>query len=127
MTSTPTGARGDHDPSRTTQLRVPQRGWNTGTFRRIKKTLPRYDYEHYSRLASPLTQPDPSKPYRVQYGSLIGQEPRRIRIGLMRTAAPVLSLVLLVWLLQPSHWTERDYPAFEWLPALDVVMLISIG
>lgn len=128
MTSTPTGAHRDDDPSQTTQLRVPgHRNWNTGTFRRIKKALPRYDYEHYSRLAGPLTQPDPNKPYKVQYRSLISQEPHRIRIALMLLAAPVLSLVLLVWLLQPSHWTERDYPAFEWLPALDVVMLVSIG
>ncbi|CAM5444243.1 hypothetical protein STENM223S_04391 [Streptomyces tendae] len=128
MTSTPTGAHRDDDPSQTTQLRVPgHRNWNTGTFRRIKKALPRYDYEHYSRLAGPLTQPDPNKPYTVQYRSLISQEPHRIRIALMLLAAPVLSLVLLVWLLQPSHWTERDYPAFEWLPALDVVMLVSIG
>lgn len=125
MTSTPTGARRDFDPSQTTQLRVPTH--RTGAFRRIKKTLPKYDYEHYSRLAGPLTQPDPNKPYRVQYRSLISQEPHRIRVALMLAAAPVLSLVLLFWLLQPEHWTERDYPAFDWLPALDIVMLVSIG
>src|SRR5918999_1725243 len=129
MTSRPTGARQqDHDPSQTTQLRVPtHRMSTTGTFRRIKKTLPRYDYEHYSRLAGPLTQPDPHKPYKVKYRSLISQEPHRLRVALMLIAAPVLSLVLLAWLLQPTHWTERDYPAFDWLPALDVVMLVSIG
>ncbi|WP_055689534.1 glycosyltransferase family 2 protein [Streptomyces prasinus] len=128
MTSTPSGARRDDDPSRTTQLRIPaHRTGNTGAFRRIKKTLPRYDYEHYSRLAGPLTQPDPNKPYSVQYRSLISQEPHRIRIALMLVAAPLLSVVLLVWLLQPAHWTERDYPAFDWLPTLDVVMLVSIG
>lgn len=57
MTSTPTGA-GPDDPSQTTQLRVPgHRNWNTGSFRRIKKTLPKYDYEHYSRLAGPSPSP----------------------------------------------------------------------
>lgn len=128
MTSTPTGAGPDHDPSQTTQLRVPgHRNWNTGSFRRIKKTLPKYDYEHYSRLAGPLTQPDPNKPYRVQYRSLISQEPHRLRVALMLAAAPLLSVVLLVWLLQPEHWTERDYVAFDWLPALDIVMLVAIG
>ncbi|MEF9904108.1 glycosyltransferase family 2 protein [Streptomyces sp. P9-A2] len=128
MTSTPSGAQRDDDPSQTTQLRVPaHRTGNTGAFRRIKKTLPRYDYEHYSRLAGPLTQPDPNKPYTVQYRSLISQEPHRIRIVLMLAAAPLLSVVLLVWLLQPAHWTERDYPAFDWLPTLDIVMLVSIG
>ena len=59
MTSTPTGARQNYDPSETTQLRVPSH--RTGSFRRIKKSLPRYDYEHYSRLAGPLTQPDPDQ------------------------------------------------------------------
>lgn len=35
--------------------------------------------------------------------------------------------MLLFWLLQPAHWTERDHPAYDFLPALDVVMLVSIG
>src|SRR4051812_45276330 len=125
MTSTPTGARQNFDPSDTTQLRLPSH--RTGALRRIKKTLPKYDYERYSRLAGPLTQPDPGEPYKVQYRSLISQEPHRLRAALMLAAAPLLSLVLLAWLLQPEHWTERDYPAFSWLPALDIVMLVSIG
>ncbi|MEU6823614.1 glycosyltransferase family 2 protein [Streptomyces atriruber] len=124
MASTPTGAR-QNDPSETTQLRVPSH--RTGGFRRIKKTLPRYDYEHYSRLAGPLTQPDPSKPYKVKYRSLLSQEPHKVRAALMLGAAPLLSLVLLGWLLQPEHWTKRDYVANDWLPVLDIVMLISIG
>ncbi|MCX4881032.1 MULTISPECIES: glycosyltransferase family 2 protein [unclassified Streptomyces] len=128
MTSTPTGARHNFDSSETTQLRVPShRNSQTGQFRRIKKNLPRYDYEHYSRLAGPLTQPDPDKPYKVQYRSLLSQEPHRLRAALMLGAAPLLSLILLGWLLQPEHWTRRDYPAFGFLPALDVVMLVSIG
>ncbi|MET7775197.1 glycosyltransferase family 2 protein [Streptomyces mirabilis] len=126
MTSTPTGARQNFDPSETTQLRMPSH--RTGSnFRRIKKTLPRYDYEHYSRLAGPLTQPDPNKPYKVQYRSLLSQEPHRLRAALMLGAAPLLSLILLGWLLQPEHWTERDYPAYDFLPVLDIVMLVSIG
>ncbi|MFJ3244166.1 glycosyltransferase family 2 protein [Streptomyces sp. NPDC086782] len=128
MTSTPTGARHESDPSETTRPRVPgHRTGTTGTFRRIKKSLPKYDYEHYSRLAGPLTEPDPDKPYTVQYRSLISQEPHRIRVALMLAAAPLLSLVLLAWLLQPAHWTVRDYPAYGFLPALDMVMLVSIG
>ncbi|MFJ5030939.1 glycosyltransferase family 2 protein [Streptomyces sp. NPDC088560] len=134
MTSTPRGAGQSHahnetdetdDPSRTTQLRAVTH--RTGQFRRIRKSLPRYDYEHYSRLAGPLTQPDPAKPYTVAYRSLLSQEPHRIRAALMLGAAPILSLVLLFWLLRPAHWTERDYPAYDFLPALDVVMLVSIG
>ncbi|MFI9251477.1 glycosyltransferase family 2 protein [Streptomyces sp. NPDC053069] len=128
MTSTPPGAGPSHahnDPSQTTQLRAVTH--RTGQFRRMRKSLPRYDYEHYSRLAGPLTQPDPTKPYKVQYRSLLSQEPHRIRAALMLGAAPVLSLVLLFWLLQPEHWTERDYPAHDFLPALDTVMLVSIG
>ncbi|MET7382511.1 glycosyltransferase family 2 protein [Streptomyces sp. NPDC005526] len=137
MTSTPTGAGHTHLSSPAATARPPAQrsataagattSTTTGTFRRIKGTLPRYDYEHYSRLAGPLTQPDPDKPYRVRYRSLISQEPHRIRVALMLAAAPLLSLVLLGWLLQPEHWTERDYPAYDFLPALDTVMLVSIG
>jgi len=127
MTSTPTGARHNLDPSptQTTELRVP--GHRTGSFRRIKSALPRYDYEHYSRLAGPLTQPEPGKPYKVQYRSLLSQETHRVRAALMLSAAPLLSLILLGWLMQPKHWTQRDYPAYDFLPALDIVMLVAIG
>ncbi|MGW1626802.1 glycosyltransferase family 2 protein [Streptomyces sp. NPDC002172] len=128
MTSTPMGARQEqeYDPSQTAQLRVPAHR-TAAALGRIKKTLPRYDYEHYSRLAGPLTQPDPARPYTVQYRSLLSQEPHRVRAALMLGAAPLLSLVLLTWLLQPEHWTQRDYPAYDFLPALDIVMLVSIG
>ncbi|MEV1050745.1 cellulose synthase catalytic subunit [Streptomyces sp. NPDC049887] len=129
MTSTPNGARQqDDDPSRTTQLRVPPQLRTGGHRLRPKKALPRYDYEHYSRLAGPLTQPDPSKPYKVQYRSLLSQEPHRVRAALLLGAAPLVSLGLFAWLMQPQHWTERD-PNLdnELLLWLDVVMLVSIG
>ncbi|MER7400546.1 cellulose synthase catalytic subunit [Streptomyces sp. NPDC000151] len=126
MTSTPTGARQEHqyDPSATTRLRLPRQ------YRRRPQQpapLPRYDYEHYSRLAGPLTQPEPGKPYKVRYRSLLADEPHRVRAALLLGAAPLVSLGLLAWLLQPDHWTHRDYPQFAFLPVLDVVMLVSIG
>ncbi|WP_338676955.1 cellulose synthase catalytic subunit [Streptomyces sp. SCSIO 30461] len=129
MTSTPNGARQqDNDPSRTTQLRVPPQLRTAGARLRPKKALPRYDYEHYSRLAGPLTQPDPSRPYRVQFRSLISQEPHRLRAALLLGAAPLVSLGLFAWLMQPQHWTERD-PNLknDLLLWLDIVMLVSIG
>ncbi|MGP3984663.1 glycosyl transferase, partial [Streptomyces sp. KR80] len=127
MTSTPTGARHSYDPDRTTRLRVPHQ-LRPGSARgpRRRKPLPRYDYEHYSRLAGPLTQPDPNKPYRVRYRSLLADEPHRIRAGLLLGAAPLVSLGLLVWLMQPAHWTKRDN-ASDTLLVLDVIMLVSIG
>ncbi|GHF36574.1 glycosyl transferase [Streptomyces mashuensis] len=93
-----------------------------------RRPLPRYDYEHYSRLAGPLTDPGPpgAGPYRVRYRSLLADEPHRIRAALLLGAAPVVSLGLLIWLMQPAHWTRRD-DAPGWLRALDVVMLVSIG
>ncbi|MGA5323665.1 glycosyltransferase family 2 protein [Streptomyces seoulensis] len=110
------------DPSRTTRPGpVAHRPGRTA------KGLPAYDYEHYSRLAGPLTQPPDGRPYTVRYRSLLAQEPHRVRAALMLGAAPLLSLVLLGWLLQPEHWTERDYPAYGFLPALDTLMLVSIG
>ncbi len=128
MTSTPPGDRQENDASRTTQLRIPA-GLRTGAARRrAKKELPRYDYEHYSRLAGPLTQPPAGKPYKVQYRSLISQEPHRVRAALLLGAAPLVSLGLFAWLMQPSHWTDRD-PNLDndLLLVLDIVMLVSIG
>ncbi|WP_405799078.1 glycosyltransferase family 2 protein [Streptomyces sp. NBC_01506] len=129
MTSTPNGERPNNDASRTTQLRVPpQLRRARPRPRHDKNELPKYDYEHYSRLAGPLTQPDPDKPYKVQYRSLLSQEPHRIRAALLLGAAPLLSLGLFAWLMQPQHWTERD-PNLknDTLLVLDIVMLVSIG
>ncbi|MEW2293521.1 cellulose synthase catalytic subunit [Streptomyces sp. NPDC006743] len=129
MTSTPPGARHPRDASETTRPRGPARrtGSTTGAFRGIRSTLPRYDYEHHSRLAGPLTRPAPDRPYQVRYRSLLSQEPHRLRAALMPAAAPLISLVLLAWLMRPQHWTERDHPAYGFLPVLDGVMLVSIG
>ncbi|MEW2174696.1 glycosyltransferase family 2 protein, partial [Streptomyces sp. NPDC007027] len=76
----------------------------------------------------PLTQPPAGKPYKVQYRSLISQEPHRVRAALLLGAAPLVSLGLFAWLMQPSHWTDRD-PNLDddLLLVLDVIMLVSIG
>ncbi|WP_023586497.1 glycosyltransferase family 2 protein [Streptomyces thermolilacinus] len=84
-----------------------------------------YDYDAYSRLAGPLTDPGPAA-YTVEYRSLLGREPRRIRAVLLMTLAPVLSAVLLAYLVWPSHRTRRE-GAPGWLVACDTVMLVSIG
>ena len=107
MTSTPTGARHNHDPSETTQLKVPSH--RTGAFRKLKKNLPRYDYEHYSRLAGPLTQPDPTKPYTVQYRSLISQEPHRLRVALMLAAGIGTEVEI-------GKLDGRGHEHHQWLP-----------
>lgn len=85
-----------------------------------------YDYEKFSRLAGPLTDPDPSRPYRVRYTRLLSREPHRVRAVLLMALAPVLSCALLLYLVWPSHWTERT-GAPPWLLTADAVMLISIG
>ncbi|MBW1598423.1 glycosyltransferase family 2 protein [Streptomyces sp. JJ38] len=129
----------DDDASRTTKLRVvreriSQRTGETAIstlgrgLRWPRKAPPRYDYEHYSRLAGPLTQPPRDTPYRVRYRSLLADEPHRVRAALLLAAAPLLSLGLFVWLMQPQHWTQRDEGSVSDLVlALDVVMLVAIG
>ncbi|MEC4019159.1 glycosyltransferase family 2 protein [Streptomyces sp. H27-D2] len=87
---------------------------------------PVYDYERYSQLAGPLTEPSPEFPYRVRYRSLLAQEPHRIRAALLLCAAPLFSAVLLVWLLRPEHWVHRQYVS-GWETAADTTMLVSIG
>lgn len=84
-----------------------------------------YDYDTYSRLAGPLTEPDRTA-YQVRYRSLLSREPHRIRAVLLMTLAPVLSAVLLVYLVWPTHWTTRE-GGDRWLIGFDTVMLVSIG
>ncbi|MFF3750997.1 glycosyltransferase family 2 protein [Streptomyces sp. NPDC002018] len=85
-----------------------------------------YDYETFSCLAGPLTEPDRSGVYRVGYHSLLAREPHRIRAVLLMTLAPVLSGVLLVYLVWPTHRTERE-GGDHWLVVFDAVMLGAIG
>ncbi|GHJ36101.1 glycosyltransferase family 2 protein [Streptomyces sp. TS71-3] len=84
-----------------------------------------YDYDTHSTLAGPLTEPD-EDPYRVRYRSLLAQEPHRIRAVALMALAPLLTGVLLVYLVWPSHWTERE-GADRWLTGLDTTMLVIIG
>ncbi|MBO0651561.1 glycosyltransferase [Streptomyces triculaminicus] len=138
MTSTPADARQQtYDPSVTTRLRFPAPAGTGGRPRHSdpprlspphhRKPLPRFDYEHYSRLAGPLTDPGEGPgPYRVRYRSLLADEPHRVQAALLLGAAPVVSLGLLVWLMQPAHWTQRENGT-TLMRVLDTVMLVSIG
>ncbi|MFZ3568108.1 glycosyltransferase family 2 protein [Streptomyces sp. BH097] len=85
-----------------------------------------YDYDTYSRLAGPLTEPPGDGAYRVQYTSLLANEPHRIRAVLLMTLAPLLTGALLVYLVWPTHWVERE-GGERWLVSLDIVMLVAIG
>ncbi|MCX4670055.1 cellulose synthase catalytic subunit [Streptomyces sp. NBC_01381] len=85
-----------------------------------------YNYETHSTIAGPLTEPDGDGCYRVQYTKLLSGEPHRIRAVLLMTLAPVLTGLLLVYLVWPTHWTERE-GADSWLIGLDITMLVAIG
>ncbi|MGW2386075.1 glycosyltransferase family 2 protein [Streptomyces sp. NPDC001658] len=85
-----------------------------------------YDYDTYSRLTGPLTEPSGSAAYQVQYTSLLAREPHRIRAVLLMTLAPLLTGALLVYLVWPTHWVERE-GGEAWMVHLDIVMLIAIG
>ncbi|MGC0206296.1 glycosyltransferase family 2 protein [Streptomyces levis] len=84
-----------------------------------------YDYDSHSRLAGPLTEPS-GEAYQVQYASLLAREPRRIRAVLLMSLAPLLTGALLVYLVWPTHWVERE-GGERWLVGLDITMLVSIG
>ncbi|WP_441245957.1 glycosyltransferase family 2 protein [Kitasatospora sp. McL0602] len=86
--------------------------------------LPAYDYARFSHLAGPLTQPPPAPAnYRVQYRSLLSNEPHRLRAALLMVSAPLVEATLLVWLLQPDHWPLRPGETHPWLLAADKVMI----
>ena len=85
-----------------------------------------YDYDTHSRLAGPLTEAPVRAPYRVRYTSLLSREPRRIRAVLLMTLAPLLTGALLVYLVWPTHWVERE-GGDAWMVHLDIAMLVAIG
>ncbi|WP_053746658.1 glycosyltransferase family 2 protein [Streptomyces sp. NRRL WC-3618] len=85
-----------------------------------------YDYDTHSRLAGPLTEAPTGAPYQVRYTSLLSREPHRIRAVVLMTLAPLLTGVLLVYLVWPTHWVERE-GGETWRVRLDVVMLVAIG
>jgi hypothetical protein len=127
MPPTPTGAQQyAHDSAVPVIPQRTPRAPHSPPRQKPRPAPPGYDYEHYSRLAGPLTQPPADRPYRVRYRSLLADEPHRIRAALLLGAAPVLSAVLLAWLMQPAHWTHRSY-APGWMRACDTFMLVSIG
>ncbi|NGO15191.1 glycosyltransferase [Streptomyces sp. HC44] len=84
-----------------------------------------YDYDTHSQLAGPLTEPS-GKAYRVQYTKLVSREPHRIWAVLLMTLAPLFTGILLVYLVWPTHWVDREGGA-RWLVGLDMTMLIAIG
>ncbi|MEU4537716.1 cellulose synthase catalytic subunit [Streptosporangium sp. NPDC023825] len=89
-----------------------------------------YDYERFSRLAGPVTEPEPGVPYRVSYRSLLATEPHRVRAVLLMVAALLVEFTLMVWLLLPEHWTVRPdpYGTIPWyLPVADRIMLVAIA
>ncbi|MFC4516182.1 glycosyltransferase [Streptomyces ehimensis] len=138
MTSTPADARQQpYDPAVTARPRLPAPAGADDPVPaphpprraspRSREPLPRFDYEHYSRLAGPLSPPpEGTGPYRVRYRSLLADEPHRVQAALLLGAAPVVSLGLLIWLMQPAHWTQREHGT-PLMRALDAVMLVSIG
>lgn len=68
MTPTPGAQQYTTDPRPGTPAPViPDRTLPGPSRPRPGAVAPRYDYEHYSRLAGPLTEPEPGGPYRVQY------------------------------------------------------------
>ncbi|MFF0204721.1 glycosyltransferase family 2 protein [Streptomyces sp. NPDC005017] len=85
-----------------------------------------YDYDSHSRLAGPLTEPGHGTAYRVRYTSLLSREPHRIRAVALMSLAPLVTGLLLVYLVWPTHWVERE-AGEQWMVGLDIVMLIAIG
>ncbi|WP_082119387.1 glycosyltransferase family 2 protein [Saccharothrix sp. ST-888] len=108
-----------HHQPRQDHQEYPERR-SSGTPGRIEAP---YDYEHFSRLAGPLTDPAAETPYRVRYRSLLHEEPHRIRAALLLIAAPVVEATLLIWLLLPGHWPVRPGETHLWLLVADKVMI----
>ncbi|WP_326576291.1 glycosyl transferase [Actinacidiphila glaucinigra] len=90
-------------------------------------TARRHDYARHGTLAGPLNDPPrPGVLYRVRYRSLMSREGHRVRTWLLLTAAPLASLGVLVWLLQPRHWATREAVP-QWAHVADVAVLVCLG
>ncbi|MET9730087.1 cellulose synthase catalytic subunit [Streptomyces sp. NPDC006458] len=85
-----------------------------------------YDYDTHSRLAGPLTETGRGTAYQVRYTSLLSREPHRIRAVALMSLAPLVTGILLIYLVWPTHWVERE-GGEPWMIRLDVVMLIAIA
>ncbi|WP_299036960.1 cellulose synthase catalytic subunit [uncultured Pseudokineococcus sp.] len=81
------------------------------------------DYEPYTRLAGPLTEP-PEGDYVVEHVNLIARDRRRVGAYVMLAAALVFEVVFLVWLLNPSHLPTRTG---DWTWYLSMGLVASIG
>jgi len=81
------------------------------------------DYEPYTRLAGPLTEP-PAGDYVVEHVNLIARDRRRGRAYAMLAAALVVEVVFLVWLLQPSHYPVNSG---SWTWYLSMALVASVG
>ncbi|GAA4968452.1 cellulose synthase catalytic subunit [Kineococcus glutinatus] len=81
------------------------------------------DYEPWTRLAGPLTQPPPG-PYAVQHRNLVTRDRRRLQAYTMLALAVVCEAVFLGWLLWPSHYPTADG---SWLSWLGMAMVAGVG
>ncbi|MEU4094158.1 glycosyltransferase family 2 protein [Streptomyces sp. NPDC026673] len=87
----------------------------------------RHDHARFGTLAGPLNDPPrPGVLYRVRYRSTLSREGHRVRTGLLLAAAPLASLALLVWLVQPRHWAHREAVP-PWAQVTDTALLVSLG
>ena len=86
-------------------------------------SLPKYDYDQYSELAGPLTDPPKEKPYQVEYRRL-NDGSRRVRALLLTSAALTFEIIFLIWLLKPSHYPENTG---DWQYYLSLSMIVSIA
>ncbi|WP_431967153.1 glycosyl transferase [Actinacidiphila sp. bgisy160] len=125
MTITPSSMR--KTPARPGGL-VPSPATGDGDRPAADAGAPRHDdYARHGTLAGPLNDPPrPGVLYRVRYRSLMSRERHRIRTWLLLTAAPLASLAVLVWLVQPRHWTAREAVP-QWAHVADVAVLVCLG
>ncbi|MFF7211388.1 glycosyltransferase family 2 protein [Streptomyces sp. NPDC008238] len=87
----------------------------------------RHDYARHAKLAGPLNDPPrPGVLYRVRYRSLMVREGHRVRTWLLLTAAPLASLGVLAWLVQPRHWAAREAVP-QWAHVAGIAMLVCLG
>jgi cellulose synthase/poly-beta-1,6-N-acetylglucosamine synthase-like glycosyltransferase len=89
-----------------------------------------FDYERFTRLAGPLTQPAAGEPYRVQYRGIHHSWRERVMIRLIALLLAAVDVRFIYWLVIQSHRPHLGVWLWSWTvhaAATDAYILLLVG
>jgi cellulose synthase/poly-beta-1,6-N-acetylglucosamine synthase-like glycosyltransferase len=103
-----------------------------GTLAPVDDTLAAspFDYERFTQLAGPLTEPDADEPYRVQYRGIHHSRSERMTVKLVALLLAVVDVRFIYWLVVQSHHPHLGVWLWTWTghaAATDAYILLLVG